>query len=99
MGKWQSDEIVDGTTWHELLRPFISLKKFCICDELIVELSNALEEDGIGSNPSFLPVLEHLVVDLRPPSPTTMFLFSLFIQARRVAGLPCSFASPIRPPV
>jgi hypothetical protein len=99
MGEWQSGEIngvVDGTTWHELLRSFISLKKLCICDELVEELSNALEVDGIGSDPSFLPGLQHLVVDLRPPSLTT--LFSSFIRARRVAGLPCSFAFPSPPP-
>lgn len=45
---WQNDEIhslVDGTTWHELLRSFTGVNKLCTCDSLSEELSLALDVD------------------------------------------------------
>ncbi|KAF8264409.1 hypothetical protein EI94DRAFT_1805891 [Lactarius quietus] len=95
--EWRYDETdghVDGTTWHGLLRPFVNVKKLCICDSLAEELSSALEVDGIGSDPGFLPRLQELV--MRPPS--LNYLFRSFIHARRLAGLPGCLALPTPSP-
>ena len=54
----------DSTTWHELLRPFVTVKELRICPELSEELTWALQEDDIGSESEFLPHLEDLVSDL-----------------------------------
>ena len=99
MTVWQSGEpggLVEGTTWQELLRSFTGLKKLGVCDQLLGELSSALEVGGIGSDPSFLPSLQGLVVDvmLYTINPT----FSSFIRARQVAGLPGDIAFHSRPP-
>ena len=99
MTVWQSGEpggLVEGTTWQELLRSFTGLNKLGICDQLLGELSSALEVGGIGSDPSFLPSPQGLVVDimLYNINPT----FSLFIRARQVAGLPGDIAFHSRPP-
>ena len=45
--EWENGEI-DGTTWLELLRPFIGVKTLHICDALLEELSRALQVDGGG---------------------------------------------------
>lgn len=92
---WQNSEIdglVDGTTRHELLRSFIGVKRLCIWDSLLEELSLALEADEIESDPGFLPGLQELVFDMRPPAPKTMV--SSFIRARRVTGLPGHLGLP-----
>ena len=94
---FQNDE-VDSTTWHELLRSFIGLKELRIEYLVSEELSLALEVDGIGSDPGFLPDLKKIAIvaklgaDYR--GPYTYLLFSSFIHARRVAGRPVSLSVP-----
>ncbi|KAI9457241.1 hypothetical protein BJY52DRAFT_515138 [Lactarius psammicola] len=84
--EWQNGEI-DGTTWHELLRPFIGVKRLRICHSLSEELSCALEVDEIGLDPGFLPSLQGLVNEFKGPHHGAS-LFGSFIQARRVTGHP-----------
>ncbi|KAH9174166.1 hypothetical protein EDB89DRAFT_593988 [Lactarius sanguifluus] len=83
--EWQNGGI-DGTTWHELLRSFIGVKRLRICDSLSEELSRALQVDEIGSDPGFLPGLRELASTFEEAHPDN--LFGSFIHARRVAGLP-----------
>ena len=85
----EPDGLVEGTTWQELLRSFTGLKKLYICDKLLGELSSALNMEGLGSDPSFLPCLQKLDVSFRLPSASRAF--RSFINARRVAGLPGDF--------
>ena len=75
---------IDGTTWHELLRSFIGAKKLYIDSGLLTELSRALQVDEVGSEPGFLPNLEHIVAAGN--------LFASFIDTRRVMGRPVQFS-------
>jgi hypothetical protein len=74
---------IDGTTWHELLRPFIAVEELYIIYELLEELSRALQVDGVGSDPGFLPNLQSINA--------THDLFTSFIDSRRVVGRPVKF--------
>ena len=76
----------DSTTWQELLRPFVAVKELRICPELSEELTWALQENDIGSEPGFLPNLEDLVSDLFWEDADAPFAW--FIHARRLAGRP-----------
>ncbi|KAF8266375.1 hypothetical protein EI94DRAFT_1733227 [Lactarius quietus] len=81
--EWEIGEI-DVTTWHELLRPFIGMKELNIQDALSKELSHALQLDEVGSDPGFLPELQHIsAVDN---------LFTSFIDTRRAMGRPVQFS-------
>jgi hypothetical protein len=83
---------IDGTTWHELLRPFNGVKELHIEDGLLKVLSRALQADEVGSAPGFLPNLEHILAADN--------LFAPFIDTRRSVGRPIQFLkSPRRPPV
>jgi hypothetical protein len=71
---------IDGTTWQDLLRPFIGMKEFHIPATLLEELSRALQVDEVGSDPGFLHNLRSIkAADNR---------FSSFIDARQVVGRP-----------
>jgi len=85
LAEWQDGEI-DGTVWHELLRPFIRAKELRICRVLSEELSLALEADDVGSDPGLLPDLQELVSDLFWEDADSPFYW--FIHARRVVGRP-----------
>ena len=87
--EWQNGEI-DGTTWHELLRLFIGVTELHIDNGLSEELSRALQVDEVGSEPGFLPNLQHIVAPAN--------LFSSFINTRRVVGRPVQFSEPRPPP-
>ena len=73
---------IDGTTWHELLRPFMFVNELHICDELSEELSRALQVDEVGLDPEMLPCLQEIVIQFNGA------LFGSFIYARQVAGRP-----------
>ena len=77
---------VNSTTWHDLLRPFIGAKELRICPPLSQELSWALQEDDVGSDPEFLPCLQELVSEFLWEDADAPF--DSFIHARRVADRP-----------
>ncbi|KAH9025337.1 hypothetical protein EDB84DRAFT_402310 [Lactarius hengduanensis] len=79
---------IDGTTWHELLRPFIGVTRLYIYGTLSEELSRALQVDEIGSDPGFLPCLRELASFFEEAHPYS--LFDSFIRARLFAGRPVS---------
>ena len=71
---------IDSATWHDLLRSFIGVKWIHIDEALLEELSRALEVDGVGSDPGFLPNLRSIHAEHN--------LFVSFIEARQLAGRP-----------
>ena len=71
---------INSVTWHDLLRPFIGMKWIHIDEALLEELSRALEEGEVGSDPGFLPNLQSIHAEHN--------LFVSFIEARQVVGRP-----------
>ena len=84
----ETDDTIDPTTWHELLRLFVSVKELTT-HNVSVALSRALEVDEIGLDPGLLPDLQEIVSDYRGNHADS--LFGSFIHARQVAGRPVSF--------
>ena len=82
------DDRIDIAMWHDLLRSFIGVRELYIGSRLLEELSRALQEDEVGSNPSFLPNLQSIH--------TSVNLFSSFIDARQVVGLPVVYSYWLR---
>jgi hypothetical protein len=72
------DGSIDGTTWHELLRPFIGVEELFIVHSLLEELSRALQVDDVGLDPGFLPNLRSIHAHNN--------LFTPFVDARQVVG-------------
>ena len=71
---------IDSTTWHDLLRTSIGVKKLFIYNVLSEELSRALEVDEVGTDPGFLPNLQFIYARRNR--------FTSFIDTRQVAGRP-----------
>ena len=80
------DNTLDNIVWHELLLPFIGVKKLHIGYSLILELSRALgsvaEELVLG----FLPELQELGVQFEINH--AIKLFNLFVETRESVGRP-----------
>ena len=93
--EYDIDDTIDSTTWHELLRSFVSVKELHIGYEFSVGLSRALEVDEIGLDPGLLPDLQELVSHYYGEHADS--LFRSFIHARQVAGRPVSLRL-LRPP-
>jgi len=81
--KWLNGNI-NGTTWHELLRSFMWVKRLTIVDGFLKELSHALKLNEVGSDPGFLPELQEIVAVNNP--------FTSFIDTRRAVGRPVQFS-------
>ena len=76
---------IDTTTWHEILRSFIGVMELHINEELLEEISRALDE-VIGLDPGFLPDLQAIFAAEN--------LFTSFIDAREVIGHSVSHEAP-----
>ena len=80
------ENTLNNIVWHELLLPFIGVKKLHICYSLILELSRALgsvaEEFVLG----FLPELQELGVQFEINH--AIRLFNLFVETRESVGRP-----------
>ena len=74
---------IDSATWHDLLRSFTGAQRLYFDDELMEELSRALQVDGVGSDPELLPNLQSIHA--------TDNLFTTFIDTRQVVGRPVEF--------
>ena len=81
--EWQ-DDVVDSTTWRELLVPFTGVRKLRICHPLAWELSCVLHWAEIGSDPEILPSLDELDLELEEEHTDNGFVS--FIEARQAAG-------------
>ena len=75
--EWRN-RTIDSAMWHDLLRSFIGLKELSVGNGLLEELSHALQVDGVGSDPGFLPNLQFIKAEHN--------LFASFIDARQVVG-------------
>ncbi|KAH9069732.1 hypothetical protein EDB83DRAFT_2314113 [Lactarius deliciosus] len=73
------DGAVNGTTWHELLRPFFGTRKHLMCRALTLKLSFALQLNAVGS---LLPSLLVLAPELEQEQ--TNNAFSPFIVTLQV---------------
>ena len=80
------DGEIDGTTWLELLRPFVSVKELHIYPALTEEVSRALQlqVEEVGLNPGFLPNLQS--INARDN------LFTTFIDTCQVVGRSVRFS-------
>jgi hypothetical protein len=76
---------IDSTTWHDLLRSFIGVKELHIDRVLLEELSRALQLDGVGLDPGFLPNLRSIH--------SRDNMFNSFIDTRQVVGRPVQFVT------
>ena len=77
------NDAIDRTTWHDLLRSFIGVKKLYIFNVFLEELSRALQVDEVGSDPGFLPHLRSIHARRN--------LFTSFTDTRQVVGRPVQF--------
>jgi hypothetical protein len=80
---------IDGTTWHDLIRPFIQVKVLVVNSEFSEELSRALQVNEVGSDPGFLPNLREIIAEII----AAHNVFTSFIYARRVVGRPVKLSS------
>jgi hypothetical protein len=81
---WQN--ALDSMLWHELLLPYIGVKKLQIGPSLTLELSRALKSVAGGLALELLPELQELEVRARTDRERNDF--SAFIESRRSAGRP-----------
>ena len=56
------ENTLNSVMWHELLLPFIGIKKLCISPSITVELSEALERVAGGLALELLPDLQELMI-------------------------------------
>jgi hypothetical protein len=91
---------LDRMLWHELLLPFIGVKKLHIGPSLTLELSRSLESISGGLVLELLPELEELEVQLEMGHSKNAF--SLFVETRESVARPVHLSvppsqQPIRP--
>ena len=80
------ENTLDNIVWHELLLPFIGVKKLHIGYSLILELSRALGSVPEEFVPGFLPELQELGVQFEINH--AIKLFYLFVETRESMGRP-----------
>ena len=87
---WENS--LDGMLWHELLLPFISVKKLHIGSLLTLQLSQSLDLVAGGLVLELLPELEELEVQLEIGHSKNVF--SLFVETRESVGRPVHLSIP-----
>jgi hypothetical protein len=86
------EKSLDSTLWHELLLPFISVKKLHIGSPLTLELSQSLESVSGGLVLELLPELEELEVQLETGHSKNVFC--LFVETRESVARPIHLSVP-----
>ena len=86
------EKSLDSTLWHELLLPFIGVKKLHIGPPLTLELSQSLESVAGGLVLELLPELEELEVQLKVGHSKNVF--SLFVETRESVDRPVHLSVP-----
>ena len=89
------EETLDDMLWHELLLPFIGVKKLQIGSSLTFEISQALESVAGVLVPGFLPELQELDVQLMVDHAEKAF--SAFVETRESEDRPVHLLAPPRP--
>ena len=87
---WESRR--DSMIWHELLLPFIGVKKLYIGPSLTLELSQSLESVAGELVLDLLPELEELEVQLEMGHSKNVF--SLFVETRESVARPVHLSVP-----
>ena len=77
---------LDSMVWHELLLPFVGVKKLDIGSSLTLQLSQSLKSVAGGLVLELLPELQELEVHPKTFLPPNGF--SLFVQTRKSVGRP-----------
>ena len=93
------ENTLDNTAWHELLLPFIGVKKLKIVSSLTVELSKALESVDGELVLELLPALQELEVLREAPLKIDRATnaFSMFMKTRESVGRPIHLLVPPAP--
>ena len=86
------ENTLDDMLWHELLLPFVGVKKLRISSSLTLELSQALKSVPGGLVLELLPGLEELDMPLEVDH--AMKAFSSFIETRVSVGRPVQLLAP-----
>jgi hypothetical protein len=86
------EDTLDSLMWHELLLPFIGVKKLHIGSPLTIKLSQALESVAGGLVLELLPELQELEVQLEVN--TAKKAFSGFVETRESVGRPIHLLAP-----
>ena len=86
------ENTLDNVAWHELLLPFIGVKKLHIGSSLTLELSKALESVDEGLVLELLPELQELEVP--PKIDRATDAFSMFMKTRESVGRPIHLLVP-----
>jgi hypothetical protein len=86
------ENLLDSMVWHELLLPFIGVKKLYIGSLLTHQLSQSLESVAGGLVLELLPELEELEVLLEIGHSRNVF--SLFVETRESVGRPVHLTIP-----
>ena len=87
------ENTLDNTLWHELLLPFIGVKKLHIGSSLTLEFSRALESVAGGLVLEFLLGLQELEIQLIEGFEA----FFGFVKTRESIGRPIHLWAPVRP--
>ena len=87
------ENTLDNMLWHELLLPFIGVKKLHIGSSLTLEFSRALESVAGGLVLEFLPELQELEIQLIGGFEA----FSGFVRTRESISRPVHLWAPVRP--
>ena len=87
------EKSLDSNLWHELLLPFIGVKKLRIGSSLKFELSQSLESVAGGLVLELLPELQELEVHLEMGHSKNVF--SLFIEIRESVARPVHLSVPL----
>ena len=100
LSEWENT--LENTAWHELLLPFVGVKKLRIVSSLTLELSNALESVDGELVLELLPALQELEVfrdalaaPLKIDRATNAF--SMFMKTRESVGRPIHLLVPPAP--
>ena len=86
------EKSLDSTLWHELLLPFIGVKKLYIGPPLTLELSQSLESVAGGLVLELLPELEELEVQLEIGRSKNVL--SIFVETRESVDRPVYLSVP-----
>jgi hypothetical protein len=89
------ENTLDSTLWHELLLPFVGVKKLHIGPSLKFELSEALQPNAGGAVLEILPQLQELEVQLEIDHATKAF--SALVETRESVGRPVHLLVPPTP--
>jgi hypothetical protein len=89
------ENTLDNILWHELLLPFIGVKKLHIGSSLTLELSQALQSAAAGLVLELLPELQELEVQLEIDHAKRAF--SAFVETRESVGRPIHLLAPSVP--